>query len=74
MSARDPWPFDFDREAYPRFVPPQETVPARPTLKEEAQRLLDYWEAHGENLEAVSKWAISDLLGICRYIAEGDEQ
>lgn len=41
-------------------------------LKEEAERLLGYWERHGNNPETVSKWAVSDMLGILRYIAEED--
>lgn len=47
-----------------------EEVPERPTLVEEAERLLGYWEQHGENPEAVAKWAVSDMLGILRYIVE----
>jgi hypothetical protein len=49
-------------------------TPQRPTLAEEAERLLSYWEQHGDNPEAVAKWAITDMLGILRYITEGDEQ
>lgn len=41
-----------------------------PTLVEEAERLLDYWERHGDNPEAVEKWAVQDLLGILRFIVE----
>ena len=44
----------------------------RPTLQEEAERLLSYWERHGNNPETVAKWALDDLLGICRYIAEDE--
>lgn len=47
-----------------------ETTPERPTLKEEAERLLGYWEQHGDNPEVVAKWAITDMLGILRYIVE----
>ena len=47
----------------------QETI-ERPTLAEEAERLLSYWEAHGDNPEAVSKWAVQDMLGILRFIVE----
>lgn len=42
----------------------------RPTLVEEAERLLGYWEQHGEDPETVAKWAIQDMLGILRYIVE----
>lgn len=42
----------------------------RPTLVDEAERLLGYWERHGENPETVAKWAVSDLLGILRFIVE----
>ncbi len=44
----------------------------RPTLLEEAERLLGYWERHGDNPEAVASWAIADMLGILRYITEGE--
>lgn len=47
-----------------------ENIPARPTLKEEAERLLSYWEIHGGQPEVVAKWAITDMLGILRYIVE----
>jgi hypothetical protein len=52
---------------------PADDVPERPTLKEESARLLDYWERHGNNPEAVAKWAITDMLGILRFIVEDDE-
>ena len=42
----------------------------RPTLVEEAERLLSYWEIHGETPEVVAKWAVSDMLGILRFIVE----
>lgn len=42
----------------------------RPTLQEEAERLLSYWEQHGDNPETVAKWAVDDLLGLARFIAE----
>ena len=42
----------------------------RPTLAEEAERLLCYWERHGGSPETVAKWAITDMLGILRYIVE----
>jgi hypothetical protein len=45
-------------------------TPQRPTLLEEAERLLSYWERHGDNPEAVAKWAVTDMLGILRYITE----
>lgn len=49
-----------------------ETLPPRPTLREEAERLLSYWERHGDDPEAVAKWAVTDMLGILRYIVEED--
>ena len=42
----------------------------RPTLLEEAERLLGYWEQHGEDPETVAKWAVTDMLGILRFIVE----
>lgn len=45
--------------------------PERPTLLEEAERLLSYWERHGNDPEVVAKWAIEDMLGILRFIVEG---
>lgn len=48
-------------------------TPQRPTLAEEAERLLSYWERFGDRPEVVAKWAVSDMLGILRYIVEGDE-
>ena len=44
------------------------------TLQGEAERLLSYWERHGDNPEAVSKWAVSDLLGFLRYIVEAGNE
>jgi hypothetical protein len=46
----------------------------RPTLREEAERLLCYWGQHGDNPETVAKWAMDDLLGILRFIAEEDAE
>ena len=40
----------------------------RPTLQEEAERLLSYWEQHGNNLDAVVRWAVDDLLGLARAL------
>lgn len=37
-----------------------------PELIEEAERLLGYWEQHGDDAEAVTKWAVSDMLGFLR--------
>jgi hypothetical protein len=48
----------------------QDTLTSVVTLKEEAERLLSYWEIHGDSPETVAKWAITDLLGILRYIVE----
>jgi hypothetical protein len=42
----------------------------RPTLKEEAERLLGYWEIHGNDPSTVERWAVSDMLGILRFITE----
>ena len=42
----------------------------RPTLREEAERLLSYWEQHGEDPATVAKWAVTDMLGILRFIIE----
>ena len=42
----------------------------RPTLQEEAERLLGYWEQHGDSPETVARWAIPDMLGILRFIVE----
>lgn len=39
---------------------------------EEAERLVGYWDRHGDNAEAVGRWAVSDLLGFVRYFAELD--
>lgn len=44
----------------------------RPTVRDEAERLLGYWEAHGNNPKAVALWAVEDLLGLCRYIVEAE--
>lgn len=45
----------------------------RPTVQEEAERLLGYWERHGDNPETVAKWAFEDLMGFLRFFAEGDD-
>ena len=42
----------------------------RPTVRDEAERLLGYWEQHGEDPHAVAKWAMTDMLGILRFIVE----
>lgn len=42
----------------------------RPTVVEEAERLLGYWEQHGHDPEVVSRWAVQDLLGFLRFIVE----
>lgn len=47
-----------------------EQLPTRPTLLEEAERLLSYWERHGEKPDVVAKWAVQDMLGILRFIVE----
>lgn len=41
-------------------------------LRDEAERLLCYWEIHGDNPEAVAKWAVTDMLGLLRFIVEGE--
>lgn len=42
-------------------------------LVEEAERLLSYWQRHGNNPSTVSAWAVQDLLGILRFIVEEDK-
>lgn len=44
----------------------------RPTVRDEAERLLGYWEIHGDNPEVVAKWAVQDLMGFLRYFVEAD--
>ena len=51
----------------------QDTLASVVTLKEEAERLLGYWELHGDSAETVAKWAISDMLGLLRFITEDGE-
>ena len=46
----------------------------RPTLKDEAERLLGYWEIHGDTPEVVAKWAVSDMIGFLRFIVEDDRE
>lgn len=41
------------------------------TVTDEAERLLGYWEQHGNDPEVVAKWAVSDMLGLLRLITEG---
>lgn len=43
-----------------------------PEVTEEIERLSSYWECHQHNPEAVSKWALPDLLGLLRLAMEGD--
>ena len=43
------------------------------TIQEEAERLQGYWEQHGDNPEAVEKWAVSDLLRFVRSITEQEQ-
>jgi len=38
-----------------------------------SERLLGYWEIHGDSPETVAKWAISDMLGLLRFIVEDEE-
>ena len=38
------------------------------TVTDEAERLQSYWERHGDNPEAVGKWAVSDLLAFVRLV------
>lgn len=40
-----------------------------PTVQDEAERLLSYWHQHGNDPEAVTKWAVSDLLAFARLVA-----
>jgi hypothetical protein len=51
----------------------QDTLASVVTLKEEAECLLSYWDIHGDSPETVAKWAVSDMLGILRFITEDDE-
>lgn len=39
-------------------------------LQERAENMLSYWEQHGDNAKAVSKWAVSDMLEILRMIVK----
>ena len=39
------------------------------TVEDEAERLLSYWHQHGNNPEAVTKWAVADLLAFVRLAA-----
>lgn len=42
----------------------------RPTLKDEAERLLGYWERHGSDPEVVARWAVHDMLDLARRVLE----
>jgi hypothetical protein len=48
----------------------QYTDEDHPAIQDEAERLLGYWERHGDNPEAVAKWAVTDMLSFLRLIAE----
>ena len=37
-------------------------------LTERAEDLLGYWERHGDNPEAVTKFAVQDLLDLARKV------
>lgn len=45
-------------------------VNERPTIEDEAERLLGYWERHGDDPDAVRKWAVEDMLSLARRITE----
>lgn len=45
----------------------------RPTVEDEADRLICYWEQHGDDPEAVSRWAVADLLQLCRQIVDSQD-
>lgn len=45
-------------------------APSGPTIEEEAERLLGYWEQHGDDPATVAKWAVSDMIGFLRFIVE----
>ena len=40
----------------------------RPTIEEEAERLLGYWEQHGHDAGAVAAWAVTDMLSFLRFV------
>lgn len=40
------------------------------TLIEEAERLLSYWEIHGDDPAVVAKWAVQDMLALVRRIVD----
>lgn len=40
-----------------------------PTVADEAERLLSYWHQHGNDPDAVTKWAMQDLLAFVRLVA-----
>lgn len=50
----------------------ERTYEIDPGILDEADRLVSYWELHGDNPETVAKWAVDDLLGFLRYFAELD--
>lgn len=37
-------------------------------VMEEAERVLGYWEIHGDSPEVVARWALPDLLDLARMI------
>jgi hypothetical protein len=51
----------------------QDTLASVVTLKEEAERLLSYWEIHANDPRVTADWAVSDMLGILRFIVEDEE-
>lgn len=44
------------------------TEAERPTVTEEAERLLSYWQIHGDDAEVVQRWAVEDLLKFARMV------
>lgn len=43
------------------------------SIREEAMRLDDYWERHGDHPEAVARWAVADMRHLLAQII-GDER
>lgn len=71
------WHYDTPASRCPREYDHEDEEPARPdsserrpTLVEEAERLLSYWEIHGNDPAVVAKWAVEDMLGLLRFIVE----
>lgn len=63
-ASRCPWEYDHAPYAEVDDESPRET------LAEEAERLLGYWEIHGEDPDVVAKWAMQDLFAVLRHIVD----